>query len=296
MLYSQFRGMSASRSLILMLAAVLGLAACGGGGGGGSDPGNNKETTSDAPSGDTDISASSLQGTWSGSIEPYSSSAGTFRTLSVTFDANGDMTQVDLDGSTQNGVTGTRQGKPTDSSQIFEYNLDGDTLFLWVNADVSHAGIVFEDGSMGVIEKGAGDPASYNNAEAVVGDWSGASVYLINDGGLKEDGFDDVTASYADNGGTLESTDLSLTDPDGENQDCLNLTHTLKGYDGSYGVHDTADVTGGDGDCPGTNVVPADAYISPDANFMMSLLGCEVREGDGVLHECSVAVLNKQAP
>lgn len=146
---------------------------------------------------------------------------------------------------------------------------------------------------MGVIQKGATE-GSYGNADAVVGEWSGASVYLINDGGLKEDGFDDVDASYADNSGTLESTDLSFTDPDGENQDCLNVTHTLSGYDGGYGIHDTADATGGDGDCPGSSEVPADAYMSPDANFMMILAGCEVREGNGVLNECSVAVLNKQ--
>ena len=297
MLYSRFRGPGANRCLVLMLATTLGLVACGGGGGSDGSGPTNTDTTSDAPSGDTDISASSLQGTWSGSIEPYGSDAGKFKTLSVTFDAAGDISQVDLDGATLNGVTGTRQGKPTDSSQIFEYNLDGDTLFLWVNSDVSHAGIVFEDGSMGVIEKGASDPAGYGTADAVVGNWTGASVFLIEDNGLTEDGFDDVTASYADNGGTLESTDLSLTDPDGENQDCLNLTHTLMGYDGSYGVHDTADVTGGDGDCPGSDVVPADVYVSPDANFMMFLAGCEAGDdGTGVLDECSVAVLNRQTP
>lgn len=294
MLYSQFRGTGANRLLMLLLAAMLGLAACGGGGGGSSDSTTDSNNTSDAPTGDTNVSASELQGTWSGSFEPYASDAGKFKTLSVTFDASGDISQVDVDQATT-GLTGTQQGKPTDSSQIFEYTLDGDTFFLWVNSAVSHAAIVFEDGTMGVIQKGAGDPASYNNAEAVVGDWSGASVYLINDGGLKEDGFDDVEASYADNSGTLQSTDLSFTDPDGENQDCLNLTHTLTGYDASYGIHDTSDVTGGDGDCPGTDVVPADAYISADASFMMILAGCEAGDdGTGVLNECSVAVLNKQ--
>lgn len=301
MLYSQFRGIGGNGLLALILAATLGLAACGGGGGSdSSDPDTNSNTTDDAPSNDTNISASDLQGTWSGSIEPYDSNvvAGQFGPLSITFDSGGDISQVDLDGSTQTGVTGARQSKPTDSDQIFEYRLaggelDGNTFFLWVNGDSTHAAVVFEDGSMGVIQKGATE-GSYGNADAVAGSWSGASVYLIQDNGLTEDGFDDVAGSYAVNGSIVESTDLSFTDPAGEgNDDCLNIKHELDGFNPSYGVYDTAQASGGGGDCPGSTPVPADVYASPDADFMMILAGCEVGDAP-LLDECSVAVLNKE--
>lgn len=277
-----------------LFAATLGLGGCGGGGGSSSDDGGGDGGGGDeGPSGDTNVSASDLQGGWAGTIEPTNSDSGKFRQLYVEFDSAGEITRVDLDGSTLTGVTGTFQTKPTDSDQILEYNLDGDTLFLWVDAATDHAALVFEDATIGVIEKGASTSPSYDSADAT-GSWSGASVYLIMNPDLTEDGFDDVTASYTADGSDVVSTDLTFT-ATGDAEDCANLDHTLSGFNASYGVYDTATATGGTGDCPGSEVVAADGYVSPDASFMVILGGCEAgADGTGSLDGCSVLVLNKE--
>lgn len=275
----------------ITLAIALGLGACGGDSSDDDSGGNGNE----APSGDTDVSGSDLEGSWAGTIEPFDSDAGKFRQVYVEFDSAGDITRVDLDGSMLDGVTGSLEGKPTDSEQILEYNLDGDAMFLYSDPDAAHAAIIFEDATIGVIEKGASTSPSFGSEDAV-GTWSGASVYLVMDPDLQEDGMDNVEGSYAVDGSNVVSTDLSLTAA-GDADDCSNMEHTLSGFNASYGVYDSATVTGGSGDCPGEDVIPADTYVSPDARFMVVLGGCEAGDdgsGNGELNECSVLVLNKQ--
>lgn len=280
-----------------LFAITLGLGACGGGGGGSDDNtgagGGGGGGGTEIPTGDTDVSASSLQGQWAGTVEPYQSSGGKFQQLYMEFDSNGDITRVDLDGSTLTGVKGTLQGKPTASGEIFEYTLDGDTMYLWSDANAAHAAIAFADGTIGVIEKGASVSPAYDAGDAV-GSWSGASVYLILDPELSEDGFDDVTGSYATSGSNVVSTDLTFTAA-GDAQDCSNVEHTLSGFNASYGVYDDSTATGGTGDCPGSETLPADAYVSPDATFMVILGGCEAGDdASGTATECSLLIMNKQ--
>lgn len=278
-----------------LFAITLSLGACGGGGGGGSssDGGSSGGGGTEVPTGDTDLSAGSLQGQWVGTVEPYQSGGGKFRQLLIQFDSAGDITRVDLDGSTLTGVTGTYEGKPTASGQILEYTLDGDTMYLYADPSAAHAGIAFADGTVGVIEKGASTSPSYAAADAT-GSWSGTSVYLVVNPELAEDGFDNASGSYATSGSDVISNDLSFV-ATGDAQDCLNLDHTLSGFNASYGVYDDSTATGGDGECPGSETVPADAYMSPDATFMVIVGGCEAADdASGTVDECSFVVMSKQ--
>ena len=137
-----------SQSLVKVLILVFAffLSSCGGGGGDGSS----------TPAG---LPLSALAGTWSGTLEDPSE---VMHALSVTVGGSGNITQILVDG-TDGGTTGTitKVGASV-FGIVFSDSSEGGFI---ADASGTHAGILDDQFSFGVLQKGAGALPAYMAAD-----------------------------------------------------------------------------------------------------------------------------------
>ncbi len=258
---------------VCVAALVMGLAGCGGGSGGSGSSG-----------GDTGVTASDLQGTWGGTVE--TATVG-IDSLVVDFDADGNVTRV-LVGGVDQGSTATNDGSIEASDRLFALTFsDGSAGAIFTSADGQYAGVLLEDGTVGVLEK---DTTSGSFAvDDAVGTWSGKAAFVVPP--FDEDGIDDFGGTFTSQTGGALSSDFEASGGGGT---CSSIEVSLLGFDTATGVYDSGSASGGTGtDCPPASGVPADTYMSYDANFMVVYAGCEALTGipgDG----CSFAVLSRE--
>lgn len=252
--------------LALLFSILVGLVGCGGGSGGsdGSD--------------DSTISASDLSGTWGGTIE--TSSVG-IASLTVDFDGSGNISAVSI-GGTDQGISATLDGTSTNSDRIFTYSIDGASAAVYVNSAATHAGILLEDGTVGVLEKGT--TSGTFAVDDAVGSWAGEAAYIV--APFSEDGIDTVSGSFSSVTGGASSSDVEFSSSSGT---CSGINVSLTSFMAATGVYDGGTASGGTGvDCP--TGVAADAYMSYDANFMVLYAGCEA----GITVDgCSFVILSR---
>lgn len=213
------------RSAASMFLAASVVVGCGGGGGGGGG------------------AISSLQGTWRGAYDDTISD----QTLEVVVNASGQITSIRA-GGVSLGLTGTiTQVRGNIYSFILSDNTEGGFM---TDASATHAGFVDEDGSFGVLEKGAaGQAASYVDAD-IQRNWAGYSVQLNADMTLAASG--SSSATY------VTGNEFAVMDLDGPSQANIGNAQPLGRYPGTW----TA-----------TGIAPfgsVDAWLSADKTFAAS--------------------------
>ena len=143
--------------MVVAVLLIVGLAAACGGGGGSSSPGSG-----------------SLTGTWFG---VFADSSNNPHTIEITVNSNNTMTGQKIDG-TSTGVTYTVASLPNGPQLYRMTGSDGSTGGFYVDGGYAHAAFLDDNGSIGVVQKGATSlPASYA-ATDIVGAWSGFEVEL----------------------------------------------------------------------------------------------------------------------
>lgn len=144
--------------LISLILTIMMLSACGGGGDDGDDNGNSGNTES------------TLKGTWYGVLEDWDN----WNTLTVTFNASGDITQILIDGNDQ-GITATTY---LEQGNIYgmEFSDGGFGGFI-VNNAKTHAAFLTEEDDFGIVQKGASSLPTFNTGDAR-GSWTGHGVTI----------------------------------------------------------------------------------------------------------------------
>ncbi|HET6370548.1 MAG TPA: hypothetical protein VFG95_05085, partial [Nitrospiria bacterium] len=162
-------------SLFSILFAALLLAACGGGDNGGGGP-----------------TVGSFQGTWQGAIQQGNSE----HTFAVVVDASGKITDLMVDGTSQN-VTGTIAAV---GGNIFSFALsNGTNGGFMIDSSATHAGFLDEFGSFGVVQKGGTTPLPTYALDDSVGSWAGYSLSLNNDFSLDQTSGSSATINSSHN-------------------------------------------------------------------------------------------------
>lgn len=154
---------------------------------------------------------------------------------------------------------------------------------MYLNAAGTHAGLLLEDGTVGVLEKGATSGTFV--VDDAAGSWAGESVYVV--APFDADGIDAVSGSFSAVTDGVSSSDFEFS---GSGGTCSEINVDLTDFRAANGVYDGGTASGGTGDeCP-TGGVAADAYMSYDADFMVLYAGCEAATSVG---DCSFAILSR---
>lgn len=245
------------------LAGLIGAAAmtaCSGGGGGGGDSGPI------GPAPDGNGSAPELAGSWGGTIERTTGSTAQFETITAVFDANGDLSQLVIAGADQS-FTAEVDSETNDSPlsrTVYTFTAsDGSRFALISNEEDTHAAVLFDDESIGVLQKGSASQA-YEPDDAA-GNWTGENFEV--DRGFGD--FDSDNTTVALSGTSSISGTMNVSTQDGT-ESCTGLQITLGAADTSFGVYDNGTITGGTGNiCAGSETFNYDAFMSDDASFMV---------------------------
>ncbi|MCK0162538.1 hypothetical protein [Marinobacter sp. S6332] len=275
-----------------LLAAIVSsflIAGCGG-----SDDDNNTGTPSE-DAGGGNVEASPLEGTWGGTLERAPADAsGTFETIEVTFDSDGNATGVVIAGSTDTLITNLENSVVTDQGRtLYAFSTsDGNRAVFFVDAANEHGAIATAGGAVAVLQKGT-TSGSFANNDAV-GSWAGRSVFLANNLDFNTLIQDDVSGTFTAMGAAVQSNDLSFKNGD-EADDCSDLSINLNAPEPSFGVYEGT-VTGGIGtSCPGTDTLNFDIYASYDGDFLVvGFADGEANSSCFVDDDCGLVVLERQ--
>jgi hypothetical protein len=277
-------------SLASAIASSVLIAGCGG-----SDSSDDDNASNPTPvdPGDGAGNATQLEGTWGGTIERASADAsGTFETIEVTFDNNGNATEVVIAGSIDNLIANQESNVVTDQGRtLYAFSdIDGGRAVFFVDAASEHGAIATEGGAVAVLQKGS-TSGSFANDDAI-GSWAGRSLRLANNLDLNTLDQENVTGTFTAIGAAVQSNDLTF----GDGADaCADVSLNLNAPEPSFGVYDGTITGGSSSDCPGADSIPFDVYASYDANFLVvGFVGGEANSSCFVDDDCSLVVFERQ--
>lgn len=259
---------TALRNFILpgLLAALL--AGCGGGGGGGDEtppptPSPNPSTT---PPPVPDVSLAQLQGSWFGTFD----TSGTLMTMQIDIDANGNITDLKLNGSSTTLTGPITKAAAAEGQRLFRFVLrepaKPTTPFnqgaLLVDSTATHLFYVDEFFQTAVVQKAASAPtATYAQAD-INGSWAGDSAktagVTASPGGTGFGTFTQASSTASCQAAGPASSCTITVGSTTRNSPALTLNGASGGrWTGNY--TETPDVPGAD---KAINV-----YISPDKTY-----------------------------
>ncbi|MFA9459781.1 hypothetical protein [Thiohalorhabdus methylotrophus] len=221
----------------VLLGAFL-LAACSGGGSGSSD--------SEHP----------LTGVWYGVADDITD-AGSYKTIRLTFDSNGAITKIEIDGA----VTGNTAALNDESQRLYDYtDAAGDTLAVYADSGHEHIAIADSTAVVGVLEKGASALSTYSVQDAA-GSYDGEGIALYGDFTLA--GRADTRTAI-----TGSSAPLAFSYEDGSG--CKD-SGTINAPDSSYGVFPGTFTNNSGPNCISGGDLRH--YLTPDKAFAFTV-GC----------------------
>lgn len=217
---------------------------------------------------------------------------GTFETIEVTFDNNGNATEIVIAGSIDNLIANQEKSVVTDQGRtLYAFSdSEGNQAVFFVDAANEHGAIATEGGAVAVLQKGT-TSGSFANNDAV-GSWAGKQVSLANNLDLNTLAQDDVNGTFTAMGAAVQSNDLTVGD--GPNA-CADLSVNLNAPEPSFGVYEGTVTGGTPSDCPGTGTLPFDIYASYDSDFLVvGFAGGEANSSCFVDDDCGLVILERE--